>query len=258
MASKLDKPENPNRAAANELWEMDNLVNSLTNPGSVIPMWQEGDGGTTGGYPAQFAALKDPPIVDKARVFQEVKNKYPDASGVGAPGVSFEFTKEDVAAMNAKKKMEILKEFQGWIGQTFDVSGSPADAQRLREIYPEMFEAMIQENAHLHDLQKKWTEMKIRGPQTKADLYLLWRYTKDPQLRNILSERIGFVNTDQAGPTRSYGEKNVGKWGWSIPLGKLSNTPIMASPGVYATAYDGLHIPRRAAGIPGLANWMGK
>jgi hypothetical protein len=71
---------------------------------------------------------------------------------------------------------------------------NPAEREWLQKVYPEFFEARVDEVKDLAELIVQYNNILISGPKTKEDLYLLYRVEADPYLRGRLRSTIGAQN----------------------------------------------------------------
>jgi hypothetical protein len=136
------------------------------------------------GYPAQYQATKPFPTIVKTAALRAAK---------GGKDIDPQFvvpvTEEDVRAMQQKQRMLEQVRFDDWITRRYQPWGDPAKCKWLQEIYPEYFEARRQENEAHHDIQKQFTDVMIRGPKTKEDLYLLFKTAEDDSVyRRVAGE----------------------------------------------------------------------
>lgn len=212
MASGVAKhslADDTNQGLANQLFEVQKKLDHVSTQGVAVPT-------RTGfsSFPAQYTALKDPPLVEKQRVYNKIKQTYAGHVSDVAPTVTIPFDKADIDAWKEKEKMSLQLQFDAWISQKYDPFNDPAEAEWLQKMYPEYFEARIKENETLHDLQKQWAKILIGGPKSKEDLYLKWRVEGDSSLRQRLSESPGAVQPDPRGYMP--GAMNKGKWGWRM------------------------------------------
>jgi len=103
----------------------------------------------------------------------------------------------DVEAWRKKEKMLEQIRFDGWISRRFDPFRDPSHSNWLQSVYPEYFEARVEENKALHELQAQFNTVQIRGPKSKEDLYLLYRVHKDPMLRQRLCGQPGLTQATE-------------------------------------------------------------
>jgi len=161
----------------------------------TIGGWEEEKDGvkTQYGFPAQYRSDREPPVIDRARVYRKVRTVYgADASGLPKePVVNMTFTEEDAKAWKDKEKMMDQADFDAWVGSTYDPHRNPAEAAWLQSVYPQYFEARDAENKAIHELQSQFTSLKINGAKSVEDLYLLYRTEKDRDLYARLSGATG-------------------------------------------------------------------
>jgi len=131
------------------------------------------------GFPAQYQSMETPPISEKARVYGQVQQLY---NLPAQPQVAMTFGDSDVEAWKGKEKMLQQIQFDTWLTGHYDPFNNPAEANWLQTIYPEYFEARVEENKALHELQAQYNTIEIQGPKSKEDLYLLWRMETDKLL----------------------------------------------------------------------------
>jgi hypothetical protein len=170
------------RRAADSLWALQRKIDGATIPGVRV--------GTRGSvsYPARYAATKEPPTVKAAHYYSKAREMYKDQAHLPEkPQVVLPFGQEDIAAMEAKDKMALQLEFDRWITDNFQPWGNPVWAEWLKNKYPGYFEARVSEMKNLHELQKQWQEIRIRGAQSIEDLYLMWRVSADEGLQRRLT-----------------------------------------------------------------------
>jgi ligand-binding SRPBCC domain-containing protein len=125
-------------------------------------------------YPAQYQATRQFPSEVKTEALRAALR-----DGDKDPSYVVPVTEEDVRAMEQKKRMLEQVRFDDWITRRYQPWGDPAKCKWLQEIYPEYFEARRQENEAHHDIQKQFTDVMIRGPKSKEDLYLLFKTGED-------------------------------------------------------------------------------
>ena len=140
------------------------------------------------GFPAQYQSMETPPITEKARVYKRIR----DLSGLPEePHIAMTFGDSDVQAWKDKEKMLQQVQFDDWLTTHYDPFNNPAEANWLQSIYPEYFEARVEENKALHELQAQYTTIEIQGPKSKEDLYLLWRMENDKLLWQRVTGKAG-------------------------------------------------------------------
>ena len=142
------------------------------------------------GFPAQYQSMDDPPVAEKARVYEQMRGIYGEKLPEH-PTVAMTFGDSDMEIWRNKEKMKQQVEFDSWLTDHYRPFTNPAEANWLQSIYPEYFEARVEENKALHELQAQWNTVQIQGPKSKEDLYLLYRVEKDPLLANRLSGTTG-------------------------------------------------------------------
>jgi len=166
-------------------------IDRITVPSITLAAFRDGtDARTVSGFPAQYQAMATPPVAEKARVLNAMKGVY----GHGAlehTQVVMNVSDEDVEAWKSKERMKQQIEFDQWIGHRYQPFTNPAEANWLQSIYPEYFQARIDENEALHELQAHWNKIQISGPKSKEDLYLLYRVETDPFLAKRLMGPTG-------------------------------------------------------------------
>ena len=143
-------------------------IERITVPSITLGAFK--DGTAVSGFPAQYQAIATPPVAEKARVLNEMKGVY----GYGTLNntqVVMNVSDEDVEAWKSKEKMKQQIQFDSWISQRYQPFTNPAEANWLQSIYPEYFQARIEENEALHELQAHWNKIQISGPKSKEDLY---------------------------------------------------------------------------------------
>ena len=87
------------------------------------------------GFPAQYQALEDPPVAEKARVYNAVRSLY-DPHGEGGrnngfpehPTIAMTFGDSDVEAWKEKEKMKQQVDFDKWLTDHYDPFRNPAEA----------------------------------------------------------------------------------------------------------------------------------
>ena len=149
------------------------------------------ESGQRRGFPAQYQSMETPPISEKARVYGQVQKLYDLPT---KPQVAMTFGDADVQAWKDKEKMTQQFQFDSWLTTHYDPFNNPAEANWLQSIYPEYFEARVEENKALHELQAQYNTIEIQGPKSKEDLYLLWRMEND----RLLWKRITGTTGSQA------------------------------------------------------------
>lgn len=148
-----------------------------------VVMQVGGNESAAAGYPAQYQAMREFPTQIKAKVLA--------ASGAAAgPNYVVPVTDDDVKTYRQKEKMIEQVRFDNWVSNNYTPWADPATAQWLQDIYPEYFEARQQENEAHHDIQKQFTDVMIRGPKTKQDLYLLYKVSQDGDVFNRVTGAI--------------------------------------------------------------------
>jgi hypothetical protein len=199
MSAKLERTEvasETNQKAAGALWEVQERLDRIMGNPLVLPGFRTGEGGQQlGGFPAQYQAMKDPPVTEKLRVMDAVAKHY---GPLPNPQVVIPFSDADVEAWKSKEKMVQQIQFDGWITEHYKPFDDPAEAEWLQKMYPEYFEARVKENEALHDLQAQWAKIQIQGPKSKEDLYLIYRAETDSDLWNRLSQTAGAQIADAA------------------------------------------------------------
>ena len=218
-----------NKATAASISNLDKRINRIVTPGVSIPTW---DGQKYVAYPAQYQATDTPPMTEKARILKEITNsQYPGHEAIsGTAGVSIPITESDVAAWHAKEDMELQKKFDLWIASRYNVAADPAGAQWLQKVYPQWFDARVEESKVHHQLSEQWHEIQIKGPQSLEDLYLMFRAETDPTLQARLDSK--FVDTSDITrtpeqqriaaaakfqETKGYGSADYGRFNWTLP-----------------------------------------
>jgi hypothetical protein len=163
-----------NQGLAASLWEVQKRLDRVM--GTPVTLAGYGEGG----FPAQYQAMKEPPIVEKNRVLHGIEEGY-ETGGLNRQ-VIIPLTDDDVKAWKEKEKMAYQMEFDNWVGNVYHPFDDPAEAEWLQRMYPEYFEARIAENKALHELQQQWARILINGPKSKEDMYLMFRAETDPSV----------------------------------------------------------------------------
>ncbi len=231
MASHLNKApaQETNKNLASGLWEVQKRLDKIQG----VPVTLGTRGHLDGGFPAQYAALKDPPIAQKARLYGNIQAGYAAATGnilPAQPQVVIPLDKSDVEAMEEKEKMSLQIDFDNWVGKQYDPYTDPAEAEWLQKIYPEYFEARVKENEALHDLQKQWAKIMISGPRSKEDLYLMFRVRSDPALDARLTQNAAGPIPATREANYNAGLLNRGKWTWRLPASGFNPQPAIGNP----------------------------
>ncbi len=229
-AKEVAKANSTNGESAGSMWKFMKKLDTVSATPVILPA-----GKNTGGFgwPAQYQAFQDPPIADNLATFHKIKTLYnlPEQN----PQITIPFSEKDREAWEAKEKMELQKQFDIWIAQHYDPVTDPAQAAWLKKVYPEWFDARIKENKLVHDLQSSYQRMCISGPESKEDLWTLFRASRDPSLADRLNTAIG----SGTGVTVSGNDESI------INKGKVWRTAVSQP---RASAADTTHKPWRAPG----------
>lgn len=142
----------------------------------------------TGGFPAQYQSLENPPFLEKMNVGK--------AFAPANTQVVFEVTDADVQKMEEKESMYDQVRFDTWVADNWVKTKDPALNEWLKKIYPEYFEARKAEKNELHHIRSHIEDIMINGPETKEDLFLLFRLSRDPQLVDRITGDTGYQRPD--------------------------------------------------------------
>jgi len=203
MSSKVISSEvadDTNQKLASGLNAVQERIDRIVGNPLTLPAWKDA-GKIDRGFPAQYQEINDPPISEKARVYNRVRGFYGEKLPE-SPTVAMTFGDSDVEAWRKKEKMVEQIRFDFWLSQHYDPFRDPAQANWLQSVYPEYFEARVEENKALHELQAQFNTLMIRGPKSKEDLYLLFRVENDPMLRQRVS--VGPAGITQASDGGDY------------------------------------------------------
>jgi uncharacterized membrane protein YgcG len=184
-----------NQTASHSLWEVNKRLDNLAGPPVTI-----GSGSGQLGFPARYLARSEPPIREKSRVIRALNTAY--GGIVPKSQVVLPLTDKDVEAWQDKEKMALQLDFDNWVTRKFDPFANPAEREWLQKIYPEFFEARVDEVKDLAELIVQYNNIMISGPKTKEDLYLLYRVTNDHELSHRLTSSIGLKQ--QVAPVQEF------------------------------------------------------
>jgi len=185
MASSASSAAESTKSAADSFWEVQKRLDILAAKPVVTPT----RGGK--GFGALYASLADPPIAEKAKLFGQLNTLYGTNASLGNNlSTVVSFTDADAKAMRDKNKVEAQMMFDTWIGSVYDPIKNPAEREWLQKIYPEWYEARLKENEASHEIKKQWIDIGIRGPKSKEDLYLMYKWYTDPNV----ADRMGTGN----------------------------------------------------------------
>jgi len=197
--------------------------------------------------PASYAHRRDPPIVEKMAYGQVLTNITP------TPIVNV--TDEDVKAMEEKAWMAKLKDFNDWVGSVYKPQDSPANQKVLSEVYPEWLEMQKQEIDNWHDMKKRIEHVKLKGPENKEDLFLMyrlgWPNRTGQQIMDIdFSERMrtqqapGLATAGQGWRAVNNVAQNFQRGLWGVRKSSLTEQALRA--GVFARRDGGMGAPLHA------------
>ena len=137
-------------------------------------------------YGAKYAVLQTEPLLEKASLVQKL--------GLN-PQVTLPLTDEDIKVVNQKMHMDQLHNFDLWLNETFPLD-NVAMREWLQQVYPEYFEARAKEIDDSAVLLANMHKIKLHGPKSLEDLWLLYRISSDPELANKVMEAIGTITKD--------------------------------------------------------------
>jgi len=191
-----------NQKLASGLESVQERIDRITGMPVTIPGWTT-KSNVLQGFPAQYQSFEDPPITEKKRVYDSINQAY-GTTLPGNPQVALTFGDADVQAWKEKEKMIQQLQFDGWLTQQYDPFQNPAEGNWLQSIYPEFFDARVEENKALHELQAQWNTIQIQGPKSKEDLYLKWRVSTDARLSRRLNGTTGVQTEDMKDYQRGF------------------------------------------------------
>jgi hypothetical protein len=147
-------------------------------------------------YPAKYVADTEPQIMDKSMYYEKVRSKqtaegYPLHQAI----TTIPFTDQDVAALKEKERLTELKNFDQWLMSKYNVFGDPNTQKWMTEVYPEFYNARESQIEDMLEMQKRVNRIGIRGVHDKDDLFLVYKMSTDPDLKDMLTRAPGPVPT---------------------------------------------------------------
>lgn len=116
--------------------------------------------------PALYPSTPDVPM----------RAKWAMATALGQqPKAVITVDQQDLQAMEDKAFAMKQFQFDDWIGETFGPTSNPAMMDYLHRIYPEYEERQIAAVKTWHEFESRLQQIKIRGPQNKEDLYIIYK-----------------------------------------------------------------------------------
>ena len=178
-----------NKTMATTLGKAQENMDTMAIKPVLIP-----DRAGSGGFPAQYQSTTIPNFLEREAVVDGLKKLDDDKNPVEnvEKQVVLEVTDEDVKSFEEKGLMEDQLRFDAWLAGHYDQSSDPSLKEWFKAIYPEFFEARKNEKNELHKVRSHIEDIMLYGPETKDDLFLLFRLNKDPQLRERINALTGY------------------------------------------------------------------
>lgn len=177
-----------NQAQAKQLANAQRTLDRVAVPPVILQHGKDKEGSSEG-FPAQYQTTSVPPFLEKADVGEFIGEV---GAGNGKTQVVLEVTDEDVKRVAEKEMIEDQIKFDQWITDNYIERKDPAQTEWIKHMYPEYFESRREEKNELHRIRSKVEDIMIDGPETKEDLFLLFRLSEDEQLKRRLFTQTGY------------------------------------------------------------------